>query len=580
MSFRLHRLSSEPEAFDPIDVHPGVNLILGERSKDDPSTLGRKVNGVGKSLCVDFIHFALLRKLADTRLIKIPDGVLPTELVVVLEATVGDERVAIRRTIHEPNRPVITTTMGTITYESLDEATDFLGHLLFQHDKHGGQVSFRQIMSLLMRDESSGFSDILNPFGGKAELGVGPHLYLLGVDLTSYRSLQKTISELSEQQRRLTKLQGTLEDGKTKKIADIPALLNKERKESEKIDAALGQLKADPAFQAVEEDLVAIERQLATLRGERKSLAYQIDQIRSIPRAERIEEMDMEILYDRVKEGLGQLVSKSLKEVQLFKDKLEAFQKSLRDKELQRLIEERKSLTRRVSELSERHSNLVVQIDRKGALSELKSGLEVAVKRTDSYRRLESQYHEYEGLLNEVKGLKAERIRELETVRKELTETHRDVELSMNRTLSAFHDRIMGNSEASFRFQISETKTTNNPVSFDCRIFDDGSYSINRDRTLLYDLSLLFDPIAGNNHPGFLLHDNILEVDQDTVYQTLNFLAEQMDAGEDFQYVLTLNRDKIAEAEGLGEIKLDIEAAKVASFTKERQFLRQRYSEK
>ena len=247
----------------------------------------------------------------------------------------------------------------------------------------------------------------LNPFGGKAEFGVGPHLYLLGIDLTSYRSLRKTISELGDQQKRLTKLQSSLEDGKTKKVADIPAILNKEKKESEKIDAALGQLKADPAFEAVEGDLVAIERQLAS-----------------------------------------------------------------------------------------------------------------------------------------------------------------------------FHDRIMGNSEASFRFEISDSKTTNNPISFDCRILDDGSYSINRDRTLLYDFSLLFDPVASVNHPGYLLHDNILEVDQDTVYQTLNFLAEQIAAGEDFQYILTLNRDKISEAESLGEISLDIESAKVASFTKEKQFLRQRYSEK
>ncbi len=62
--------------------------------------------------------------------------------------------------------------------------------------------------------------------------------------------------------------------------------------------------------------------------------------------------------------------------------------------------------------------------------------------------------------------------------------------------------------------------------------------------------------------------------------RTLNFLAEQVVAGEDFQYVLTLNRDKISEEESLGEINLDIESAKIASFTKERQFLRQRYSEK
>jgi uncharacterized protein YydD (DUF2326 family) len=580
MSFRLYKLFSEPEAFDPIYFHAGVNLILGERSKEDGTTQEKKVNGVGKSLCVDFLHFALLRKFSDTRLIKIPEGVLPDDLVVILDITISDSKLRIRRSVSEPTRVTIETLEDTHNFESLDEATTYLGELLFQKDINGGQVSFRQIMSLLMREEASGFSDILNPFEGKVDFGIGPHFYLMGIDLTNYRILQKTIEELAEQQKRLSKLRSSLEDGKSKSIDDIPAILNKERKESQKIDDALGVLKADPAFAAVESDLVEIERELATQRGARKSLTYQIDQIRSIPRPERIDSTDIEILFERVKQGLGQLISKSLEEVQIFKNRLEGFQRTLRAKELQRLIEERKAISRRISELADRHAVIITLIDRKGTLSELKSGLEVAVKRSDSYRRLEARYSEYERILDDVRSLKAERESELEIVRKELTNTYQKVEKSMNDTISQFHERIMGNSEASFRFKISESKTTKNPISFDCRIFDDGSYSINRDRTLLYDFSLLFDPVARANHPGFLLHDNILEVDQDTVYQTLNFLAEQIELGEDFQYVLTLNRDKISEAESRGGLKLDIESAKVASFTKDRQFLRKRYFEK
>ena len=55
MLLRLHRLSSEPECFDPIEFHTGVNLILGERS-DGTDPQGRKLNGVGKSVCVDFFY--------------------------------------------------------------------------------------------------------------------------------------------------------------------------------------------------------------------------------------------------------------------------------------------------------------------------------------------------------------------------------------------------------------------------------------------------------------------------------------------------------------------------------------------
>jgi uncharacterized protein YydD (DUF2326 family) len=580
MIFRLHRLASEPEIFDPIEFHPGVNLILGERSSTDETAQGKKVNGVGKSLSVDFIHFALLRGFSDTRIPKIPDDILPDDLVIILEATVGNSRITIRRSVSDPEHPEIETAVGRTAHESIDDARDFLGGLLFKNNRNAGQVSFRQIMSLLMRDEASGFANVLNPFGGRAELGIGPHFYLLGIDLSKYRSLEKTINELDEQQNVLRKLKSNLEDGKSRKLADIPALLNKEKKASQHIDQALSELKADPAFEAVESDLVEIERELVELRGKRKSLTFQIDQIRSIPLPERIDGTDMEIVYNRVRDGLGDLVSKSLSEVQSFKEELESFQRSLREKELSRLIELRKEFSRRILELSDRHSSLLGQIDRKGTLSELRTGLEVAVKRTDAYRRLEAQFFEYENLVNEVEGLKSEREKELDTVRKDLTQMHHNIEESMNETLSAFHDRIMGTSEASFKFQISTTKTAKRPVSFDCRIPDDGSLSINRDRTLLYDFSLMFNPLTRVNHPGFLLHDNILEVDQDTVYQTLNFLHEQVESGEDFQYVLTLNRDRITSDEARREIKLDIEKAKVASFTKQRQFLRIRYAEK
>jgi uncharacterized protein YydD (DUF2326 family) len=65
MMLRLHRLSSEPKLFEPIELFTGINLILGEKW-DDGQTQGRKVNGVGKSLSVEFLHFALLRDFTDT----------------------------------------------------------------------------------------------------------------------------------------------------------------------------------------------------------------------------------------------------------------------------------------------------------------------------------------------------------------------------------------------------------------------------------------------------------------------------------------------------------------------------------
>jgi hypothetical protein len=52
-----------------------------------------------------------------------------------------------------------------------------------------------------------------------------------------------------------------------------------------------------------------------------------------------------------------------------------------------------------------------------------------------------------------------------------------------------------------------------------------------------------------------------------------------MEAEDDFQYILTLNRDKIEGEERRHDIELDIDGVKRATFTKSQQFLGTRYQE-
>ncbi|EJL50828.1 hypothetical protein PMI09_04865 [Rhizobium sp. CF122] len=48
-----------------------MNIVLGE--KDDSSS---RNNGVGKSLCIEFLNFALLKKKSESRVARIPADVL------------------------------------------------------------------------------------------------------------------------------------------------------------------------------------------------------------------------------------------------------------------------------------------------------------------------------------------------------------------------------------------------------------------------------------------------------------------------------------------------------------------------
>ncbi len=577
---RLHKLSADPECFSPIEFQSGVNLILGERS-DGVDRQGRKVNGVGKSISIEFLHFALCRQHEKTRVSKIPDGVLPEELVVVLDLTIAETRLQIRRSIANPTQPTIVAADGSETvFENLEEVNRYLGALLFVNQEHSGQVSLRQVLALLMRDELSGFKDYLNPHNPKFNIPVDitPHLYLLGIDTTSYRNLLETIQRLDALKKVLKELKTVVTNGDERKLSDIPAILNEEKQAAKQIEKAITNLKADPAFEKVEGDLNQLESSLGSLRGERKKLGFQIDQIRSIPLPERIDATDLKIVYDRIKSGLGELVEKSLDQAKEFKAEIERFQQALRDDELKILEKRRRAISSKIKQLSEKHSELTRQIDRQGVLKEITVGLAVATRRTDEYHRLSSQFEMYEGKVTEVEDTKTQRTNDLQSVTQMLA-NEKQREKSFNATIVDFHEEIQGTSRASFRFQVNSKPNVKRPITFDIRVQDDGSKSINQVRVFLYDFALMFNESSRLNHPGFLVHDNILEMDQDTVVKCLNFLHYKSEAQDDFQYILTLNRDKIKAEESRDDILLDIENVKRASFTKTNQFLRKRYQE-
>ena len=52
---RINKLYSENGLFDEIIFHDGVNLILGEKC-DETTSVGRKTNGVGKSMSIEFFY--------------------------------------------------------------------------------------------------------------------------------------------------------------------------------------------------------------------------------------------------------------------------------------------------------------------------------------------------------------------------------------------------------------------------------------------------------------------------------------------------------------------------------------------
>lgn len=579
MKLRLNKLHSEPNVFTPVIFQSGVNLILGEKV-DDGTSQGRKVNGVGKSLCIEFIHFALLRGYEATRVARIPPGVLPDDLVVILELSINDEPVQIRRRPAEPDEPVITYGGKTQTFASLVDGSRFLEELLFRDLPVGGSVSFRSLLSLLMRDESSEFIDIASTHAASSRIppDPAPHLFLLGIDLDAYYGLLECIKSLSEQTALLKKLKSELTEHQTKTVGDVAAELNQEKRDVELIDEGLAALEAEPAYALIEKELNELESKLADLRSRRKAIAYQMDQIRSLPQPEVIDETDVAIIYNRVKAGLGDLVTKSLRQAQEFKEQIASFQRSLMKDEMERLKPEHEKLGKLIRELSQHHGEMMRQIDQKGAMQELRVGLTQAVAKRESFVRREAAYQQLKIAESTRDDLRLQRELAIATLRKRLSEAA-DIQQVMDKTVGDIHERIMGTRQTSFHLHLEAGAQRKHPLELELRVPDDGSHSVERTKVFVYDAALLFAPCTQTRHPGFLLHDNIFDVDQDTLVQCLNFLHEQVQQGNDFQYILTLNREKIEIEERAKLIKGNVDDMCRAKLTKAHPFLGQRYQE-
>ncbi len=192
---RIIKLYSNNNLFDPVEFKSGLNLILGERTPGDESAIGKKTNGVGKSLCIEFLNYALLKDFDKSRIKNIPDDILPKDSTVLLDIDINGEEFCIERTLDSES---IIKINGQL-FVNIDDAQKYLTSLLFKHQyPKVNTPSFRQMLGPLMREEESNFVDLIRCYKNQKIADIIPHLYLFNVNISLYKDLDKTLSELAK----------------------------------------------------------------------------------------------------------------------------------------------------------------------------------------------------------------------------------------------------------------------------------------------------------------------------------------------------------------------------------------------
>lgn len=577
---RLNRLYSENNIFDTICFHDGVNIILGEKY-DDSSVKGRKTNGVGKSMSIEFLDFCFLNDYEKSRIAKIPKEVFPLEENVMLDLDIGTESITIKRKRKQADKPIIIREGKSVSFDKLQDAKDYLGGIIFSKLNGKKVPSFRNLFSILMRDERSEFTDILkcHDLTRKIPDDLSSHLFLLGFSLEAYKNTIGTIKEIEAVNTVLRKERKELtQDGK-KKISDVRAELNALEDELKKLEDAIESFKTNETFDSMEADLVELEDLLDQLRKRQKVLRYDYEKIKKMPKPEQIDDKEIELVYNQFKSELGNAVVKSLNEVVGFKNKIEEFQRTLVNQKAKELEDQLKDIAEQIRILDDEYSEKLKIIDKKGVLKNLKVSLKIYESKKDSLSHTKFLFDQYEKNQKKKRVLNLQKTQELMKIDSEI-EQNKEVIDDFTNTILEIHESIMGNKECSFIIQTIDNARRKIPVELTLRIYDDGSHSVDRTKVFIYDMALLFNQYTRDRHPLFLVHDNIFDVDQDTLVQCLNYIYKQEEQYQDFQYILTLNRDKIENEEQRKLIQMDIDEHQVAVFTKENKFLRQNYQEK
>lgn len=512
----------------------------------------------------------------------IPSDYLPVDTKIMLDLMINKSRITIIRTRQDSEKPIIIKDKKETIFENLNDARDYLNHLLylgkdqFDHDKN---PSFRQLISPLIRDEDSEFRDILNSHNVKKKIPQPDlakiHLYFFNIDFRLVDEIQKIFKEIDKISTVERKLLDELTNLNTRKLSDVKAELNSLNKEVEKIDNAIDSFKSNEAYETHQNDLLTIQEELDTLRTKQNAFKYEIRRINSLPQIDHIDMSEIEITYNQFKSGLGDTVKKSIEEVQEFKKKIDEFQNKLMSEKLETLKKELEKVTNKIRSLEELKKSKMELIDGKGVLKDIKNSVSVFNQKSTSLHSLKTKLNDYETYDRELNKLNLKKDELFIKLDMAILE-EKDVIENFNKTIINIHEYIMGNNIASFDIK---TKRTKQIVEFEYRIHDDGSYSVDRTKVFIYDLALMFNNHTRERHPKFLIHDNIFNVDQDTLIQSLNFLAEQEEKYTDFQYILTLNRDKIENEERKKEIKLTINEHTRATFTKQKKFLKLDYQE-
>lgn len=575
------------------EFHDGMNIILGTKvpkNEQVEATDDADTNGVGKTTIVNCIRYALGAGVSEFSNL---DYFKEKKFWVRLEALLEGTSVVFCRPLWKPlgddvclifygTLDAFHATLNQATIDlngivSADEARDVLGKIAsirvltseefktelsrLEHiDYSKAKITFQSLLEYLVRDEKTGYTDIISMPSRTQWVQYRAVQYLFGLPFTLEQEIGNFTDYISKKRAEFEMMNSELV---RRKITSSDTIVNRRivyTKHLKTVREQLSKVMVSPNLASVRDEynktrteLLETNRSINNL--EHKSRSYKEtlgalnekgQALEALLNIESFYNDLVEIFPGQVKTNLEQyksfFESVSIDRTSYYEDLISSL-----DKDLRLLRTKRKATSERLDILGNRFESTSIVRDVASLASE-----EEGIKRDLQDLELMETY------LNRSESLSDE-IEEEKKKRDALVKTGRDLEKNSRKQrekiITIFKDwveLVYGTDEGSleFKFNSNPKSETLGRTEIDCYIPSRNSFGRGIAMIVLFDLVwFLRERIDGEFDPGFLVHDGPYVVISDEAKPKILDLILSLLADTKKQYILTANDGDLPELE-------------------------------
>jgi uncharacterized protein YydD (DUF2326 family) len=579
----LIQLYSETDLLKPIRFESGINLILGKYTGEKEQT---GINGIGKSSLVRLIDFALLSNAAEKIFSQSKYDFLRAEKHnIVLEFRVENKSYYIKRTFGKGDDVLFGDSTSNLEKYSKTELKSLLTNkffpitnqeVYFEGERYGTLMDFyiKDDLENQERIDPLSFSSGTSNQTSKAIF----NFFLLGLPTRFILQFEELQAEYNQFRSTITGLEDKLKADYGKSIEEYRSERSKIDKNISLLEKSIKDYRFLENYKNIEAKLVEITTQINEKLKNYHIHNRKLKKIKeSFQFSQELDLQQIQKMYNEMIATFGDLVSKSIEEIELFKKEiLENRNKFLvkKESELQNTIN---SILSEISNLEDERSALYKKLEEKGALESITNTYEqLTVEKTRLTENLQiiKQVDELQEMLANLNVSISQVKRDIAL---DLKKYEDEVEKLRTLFLEILQNAIsLDENETTGFFDIAsnvDSPRNQLPLKIEIKIPKADALGQSRLKIVAYDLLVFLKNIRINSpFPRFLIHDGVYHgIALNTKIKALNYIYRQYLANPTFQYFVTFNEDEIyipkEKASIVGSFEFDIENIKIAEFT-------------